>query len=384
MGTYSFAFSLYMLLSTFCLFGLRSSTTKYTGQFLQSTVARSASIKAAMAVATTASLLITGMIFLCSQAGWGGQNLLDSTNIFLALPFRALNEVMLGYINGLRQMKHFGVIRALRWILIIAFLSLNIILGNPVGIGLFSFFLAELIILVYFVCAYRTELFGSHSKIGSWIGEHLKFGSKIFLTDAVNQLNTRLPIILLGVFLTKSDVGIFSFAATIAAGLLMIPGTVALNFNPIIANLWQRDKRQLRQYIDRVRKWTMIATLPLFGMSTLIYPLLIRYVMKGDDYNNSIPVFYIIIAGQISITLMNWASGLLAMTGYPGEKLKARSVILGCNMLMCIVLIRLYGVLGAAVATTIANIMWAFAISALIRKKLGINLLRHSKHDQSV
>ena len=69
---------------------------------------------------------------------------------------------------------------------------------------------------------YNTSSFGISYISKSWLIEHLNFGVKGFLSGALAEVNTRVDVILLGLYTNFTIVGIYTFAATFAEGFSQI------------------------------------------------------------------------------------------------------------------------------------------------------------------
>ena len=140
LGIYNLTFSLYILLSTLSIFGLKASVLKHTAQFNKHPSKRDSSLTAALISTTTISLFIclTYIILI-------NRNIIQShsgffINILIALPLFSINEVFFGYINGIREMKLYAITRTLRWVLIFFGIGINAIFNYTFGRLFYSYF----------------------------------------------------------------------------------------------------------------------------------------------------------------------------------------------------------------------------------------------------
>jgi O-antigen/teichoic acid export membrane protein len=92
----------------------------------------------------------------------------------------------------------------------------------------------------------------------------------------------------------------------------------------------------------------------------------------GPEYMRGFPLLFVLVAGVVARASVGPAESLLTMSGH--EKLCAGvyALTLALNVALAIVLIPLLGLWGAALATAIAMVFEAAALSFTVWRKLGI------------
>ena len=174
-------------------------------------------------------------------------------------------------------------------------------------------------------------------------------------------------ILMLGYFLSAKDVGVFSIAAKIALLSTLILSSFNTIFAPMISDLYnQKEALLLSNLFVTVTKWIFSLSLPLFLITIFLSkPILSIF---GNEFVAGSVALIILSFGQ----LVNSATGpvglLIVMSGRPLLELFTNVAVFVLNICLNYFLIPKYGVLGAAVATTIS-------ISVVNLIRLGMVLL---------
>jgi O-antigen/teichoic acid export membrane protein len=159
---------------------------------------------------------------------------------------------------------------------------------------------------------------------------------------------------LVAIFLPSSSVGIYQAAAQ--ASLLFVVILTALNsaFSPRIADLSEkRDYKDLEVHFRVVTKWGLYVSLPLYLVVIFLPSDLMSFVYGPQFVPGAIPLA-ILSSGQV-INLATGAVGLLlVMNDQVRRWTLIASLMLATNVVMGLVLIPRYGLVGAAVSTSLA------------------------------
>lgn len=379
LGVFNQALAVYMIAILFTVFGINTSVLKYSAEFKENREklkdVLSSSMVMVLVISTTLTLLLYGVLFLAGKY-LKNQPLVNALNvILLALPFFSLNKILVALLNGLRRMKLFAIIPALRWIIIIGFAVVSIFWGKPLSFVLYGFVLAECFLFLLLLWLNRHFLSLPDSSLRDWWKTHLVFGSKTFFAVALNDLNRRIDILMVGFFLTNEAAGLYSFGATAARGFLLIGQVLRGNFNPIASNLWANNKiDKLKEYTEKLQKNLTIYLVPLLTVSALAYPFLVRVLMKDSIYMDTWVYFLVLLIGVGIMLRFNWSSGMLMMANFLDETLKVGTITLFINIIGNILLIPAVGIIGAALATSLTYLIRIFFLRYYIKTCMGIKL----------
>ena len=232
-----------------------------------------------------------------------------------------------------------------------------------------------MILLMVFVF-YYSKYFSIKYTQSEWYKTHLIFGSKSVLLGFLSETNNKIDVFLISFFLSNYYVGIYSFAAEIAKGFLIIGSVVQLNVNPLVSDLWERENiSALQKYTWRISKMMLLLMGTVLLSVAVIYPFFVKLFMTDINYLESIPVFYILLPGILMLGIYNFAGGYLSMANFLNVALKNLIIIIIFTVVSCTIFIHFLGFYGAALSTSSTFILTALLIHNFVKNKMGIGLI---------
>src|SRR5262245_37573580 len=158
--------------------------------------------------------------------------------ILPGLWFFSLNKLLLNVINGLRHMRTFAIAQAARYLLAMALLLGFVLFGVGSDKLTLTVTLSEAALFMALV-VYVARLYPlSHRLFDRVVArDQLVFGLRGMWGNAFTELNTRVDVIILGIFTTDRVVGIYTLAAMIFEGLFQCLIVLRNVFNPRVALL---------------------------------------------------------------------------------------------------------------------------------------------------
>ena len=177
--------------------------------------------------------------------------LLDSKSVGIGMKyiipgifFFSINKVLIyGIINGFNRMISFSIYQSLRYILILTSLVLCVIYkiqGNKITLIFTASEFILFIILLSDISLYIS--WWDKNLLNKWVKKHLKYGIKCLIGGMLIELNTRVDIIMIGIFMSDEKVGIYSFAALFAEGFYQLLIVLQNILNPIMARQFSESK----------------------------------------------------------------------------------------------------------------------------------------------
>ncbi len=366
LGVFSQVFALYAILSQFAAGGLYFSVLKFVSEFAQNRELCSKIISAALALTAILALIVCFLSFILrTQIA----NLLESPDVavglLVVLPgvwFFAMNKVMLFAVNGLREMRAFAIFQSLRYVFIISFVLVGAILSVQ-GVYLpLAFTGSEAILFVCLLVYLFREYPFSWAALGSeWIKTHLIFGLKAFPSGLLLDVNLRVDILMVGYFMSDSLVGIYSLAAMLAQGFLQLPVAVLVNMNPKLTQLI--TTKQFEQLSVIVKRTKQIVYLMMFIVVVIgigLFPFLVNILVDNEQFQVAWPIFIILVLGIFigsGYAPFRW---ILNQAGYPGFFTLFITALVITNIVLNAIFIPIWGLYGAAIATSTALIASIF------------------------
>jgi O-antigen/teichoic acid export membrane protein len=131
-----------------------------------------------------------------------------------------------------------------------------------------------------------------------------------------------------------------------------------------------RDKKELQNRITSATRWTFWMTVPAVCLTFAAgYPLLYLF---GPEFVSGITIMAVLGLGLIARSSVGQASELLIVLGHQYANLAVSSGGLAFNIVFSIYLIPIYGILGAAIATSITFTLRAMALTIITKKLTGL------------
>lgn len=205
----------------------------------------------------------------------------------------------------------------------------------------------------------------------------LGFGVQIFGANAINMINYQADIILIGYFLTAIDVGYYAVAVGLSKFFWLIPQAIQTITYPATSEYWANNNQSsLQIMIDKSMKYSTCILLPI-GLMVWLFAEEIIILIFGDSFIYAVLSLQILLIGTvINGVLGRSIGGTLAGIGraYLVPKIAACSATI--NLIFNFILIPVFGIAGAAIATafsiSITSIINLFFISKYAYIKFDI------------
>lgn len=380
LGIFNQVFAIYILASQFAVGGIQFSALKYVSQYATRRDICNPLISAAVGITILLSLVSCAIVlWLSNFIGFSLGSPDVSTGLIFVLPgigCFAVNKVLMAVINGYRHMRAYAIFQALRYILILFFLGIALILGFP-GEKLALILSGSEITLLIFLAIYTLRLFSpiAPDKWEDWASRHITFGAKAFTGGALLEINSRVDILLLGVFTSDYAVGIYSLAAIVVEGIAQISVALRTNINPLITSMHFNDRNdELCNTIRSGVKLFYIASIIIFMLACIAYPFFVKTFTGNEDFLAGWPPFCILILGFTLSSGYSPFKMLLNQTGYPAQQSIMVSAIVLSNVVLNGLLIPFLGMYGAAIGTATMFILSALYLKLMVRRYLHMNI----------
>lgn len=182
--------------------------------------------------------------------------------------------------------------------------------------------------------------------------EVYSFSTAVFGVALLEFLMSQTDKLLLGVYLDPRWVGIYGIAVGIVAFVPIVLQSVNQIFGPTIADLHSRGETQvLGRLYQTLTKWIIGLTVPL----ALVIMLFSAPLMKlfGAEFEVGWPVLVIGSVGQLVNCGVGSVGLLLLMSGNQRRLIKVQASMAAVAVVSNLVLIPLWGMIGAAVAAAL-------------------------------
>lgn len=192
-----------------------------------------------------------------------------------------------------------------------------------------------------------------------------------FLAGA-QVINTQTDIVMLGVFTTSQDVGIYRVAVQGAHLAVFSLAAINMSIAPYISRLHASgDAVRLQRMATWSARVVLLVAVPVVSVFILFGGPILAFVF-GNDYRDGHFALAILCAGQLVNAGMGSVGLLLNMTGHEWVTAKGFAAAAVANIGLNLALIPFWGMNGAAVATAVTLATWNALLCWQVWRKLGI------------
>ena len=384
LGVFNLAYAIYVIASQVAVSGVHYSVLRLAAHLSDSPEERRFMLWAAIALSGSLGLAWGAAVYLAAplfEALFGSPasaRAISLTGFGLAL--FPLNKVLISYINGLRHMRAFALLQATRYLLVMAWVIGVAASTLPFEYAALAFIVAEgtttLAAALYLQVA---GLLTPRPVEKRWVLEHLSFGFRSLPSGMFLELNTRVDVIVIGIFLTDREVGIYSFAAMLVDGLYHVLAMIRVNMNPILVAGRRTDSwTESRRLLGVARRYLLPVAFALSAAIVVGYLVVVNYVLSSSDLAEGIWPLVILLASLSLVSAYVPFDNLLMVSGYPGHQTLQNLGVVFINIALNIALVPVIGIVGAAIGTAASYLAGFIALMYLASRLLGWNLLTNT------
>lgn len=310
-----------------------------------------------------------------AQLAFQKENLPSALEILaLALPFLVLYAVCAGGLQGLRQIRAKVFIeRIAHPLLFSAMLLAGGYFFRSLPFVLVCFWVAALAVFLMSAFWFRRQL-SSLPKAESPLTPHWRelrsFSMPVMFMNLLGYFVLQSDIIVMGVFRSFEEVGIYAVASRLAQGVSLPTDALGVSLAPSFSVLvGQGDGEGLKRLFHASTRWLFLLGCGV-GMGLIFAGQLVLHLF-GKDFGEGFVVLCVLAAGQMFSASLGANGTLITMTGHPKVNL-ANSLCMGLgNLGLMILLVPRYGALGAATAAAssfmIVNVARALEIWFILK-----------------
>lgn len=357
-GLYALALLLPRTISTVVQMGQSAVNGTFPGLYPDRRKSLFAQVVFLSAVSST-----VGVIALVAYMFWlpwpkGRFESLSNTTVYLgvALLFaEVFANMMRDLARGCGHVKSTSLVEAGVAILqCVGFLVVLVVFGGDVSSALVVTIISALILLAF--CTLRVREYASlNPKRLSWslLKESLAFGAVITLSTTAIFLVSQISLYIMNYMnISLADIGIFAVAVNLASELGVIPDSVARAYLPRLSN----DLSARAQQTPKVYRLTLLACCIMSLGVIAASPFLLR-LLYGPDFSGAIVPFLLLVPGVLFFGSTRVLGIYFWAKKKPQYGLISNWTALVVTTLVCIIFVRFYGILGAAVGKASGQIV---------------------------
>ncbi len=291
-----------------------------------------------------------------------GENLFAGVNFLIfsiSIPIFIFNKVLFAVLNADKKFHLYFFLNNLRPILI--FVILIILYLNKINITI-VFFICEIIILLINLVFYKKfNILIKINMIDFLLVKKIVIFNFLSLPHSLLSYSfLRIDIIVLSFFVDLKTLGFYSFSAMIIEGIYQLLTMMRDRVNPELSNSLTIKTYRIRSYLKKILLNVLIFVFIFTIVYFVFFPLFSYFSNK--DFLLSKNIFCIISIGLFIFSFSSVMEHIFLMNNKPVYQ--SAYIIFGnlLNITLNIILINIFGVYGAAIATSISYTLLSFVI----------------------
>lgn len=201
-----------------------------------------------------------------------------------------------------------------------------------------------------------------------WISAGMTF----VLAMAAVSLIERLDTIMLGTLVGAEAAGIYSVASRLALTVALANTSVLALLAPALARqAAARDREGLQRTATTAVALALLLSLAVAAVLGGASPWLLPAF--GRDFEAAAAPLAILLAGQVAVAACGSAGGLLALAGHNRALIVTALAAVILDMALCLLLVPVFGPVGAAWATVATLLAQALALAVQVWRSMGVD-----------
>jgi O-antigen/teichoic acid export membrane protein len=288
--------------------------------------------------------------------------------ILLAVPFSITPIYFRHILLAKFRVKEFNLFNILQSALLLGGSAVILLLLNK---GVFSLVLLSILISMVmfgfsFLRVNRLAEIRFRLKRGL-LKESLRYGIKVHLANLFTFLHYRSDIFLVSYFIGATQVGFYSIAVGIAEMVWMIPSSIQTILFPVVASSGPGESKETTGTL--LRHTLLVTLLACVGLA--VFGRWAIVILYGSAFLPSFMPLLILLPGIMAVSLTSISAAYLAGIGKPIFAMYASLASLGLNIGLNLLFIPEWGIVGAALATSISYSLGFFIVFFFFLKLSG-------------
>jgi stage V sporulation protein B len=289
------------------------------------------------------------------------------------VPVTFLNWTTHGQLQGMLLFGRYNLLNVLSKVAeALCIVILLGVLSLGVSGGLIAYAVASVVMVLG---ALRPLLASGRPRLQAWLMRAmLRYGARVQVGSIFQTVTSRLDLVILQFFRPLSEVGYYAVAQIIAEVALQLAGAFQSSIMPLASRYAGHQERQSAASADSARHYGILAGAGLLVVA-VAGPLVIRF-LYGSKFAAAIVPMLVLLPGIWLLGMGGVIQGDLSGRGMPGTASKLAGLAAGVTIVLDLALIPLLGVIGAALASSIAYAAYGVASLIALRRVSGISLRR--------
>jgi O-antigen/teichoic acid export membrane protein len=287
---------------------------------------------------------------------------------FVSLPINLLLAYGQGILRGLYKIGQLNVSLLLQCVSYVALLVVLLVLMDEGVVGAIVAYLISYGLMAIYVLAYIASRSGLRAKIDTGLlTNSLRFGLKEHVGTVAQRLNLRIDMFFITAHWGPEYVGFYAISVALAELVWYVPDSIGIVMFPKISSLDKPTADRFAPIVCRTGLFVaLVCSLALASVSAFAVRL-----MYGEAFLPSVKPLLLLLPGVLFLTVGKILTKYTSGIGKPQYNTYASLASFVTTIALLAVLVPRYHMIGAAVATSIAYLVFAATILVLFVRESG-------------
>jgi O-antigen/teichoic acid export membrane protein len=272
--------------------------------------------------------------------------------VMLGLPISLVTSFLSSLLLGQQRMMAYNLVLLINVLTNLAFQIISSMLYAGVSGAIIAWLASNFLGLILALWYLRTDFNLRVKPLVPVIRPALSYGARSYTANLLTFFNLRLDSFLVNAFKGAAEVGQYTSSVTFAEFLWYIPNAVSSALFPKVSSV---DKDTANRITPQACRQTLlivfVAAIAFSGVGGFLIVLL-----YGQAYRPAVLPFLLLLPGMIGVTVAKIISADLSGRGKPQIGAYTAGITIFVTVILDIVLIPLYSISGAAIASSVAYI----------------------------
>ena len=380
LGLFSMAIMLAGIIELIAAFGIDSALTKYVAEYKgKEQKEKLYSLFSSAFITILIIGIITSLALFVFSNTFASIFNMPSLSLLLKIyalvfPFSLIYGIIISFFNGIREMRYHAFFSILQASLALSFILVFLMIGLRVEgavLGIVFAIIVTVSVAMVIMKRFVRFTFSDYKKSTKMLAS---FGSRLIGANMIAQVYYYIDTLMIGYFLTSTDVGYYAVAISLSRFFWLVPRAMATVAYPAISEYWaKKDIQAINKLVDKSTKYSA-CILVFAGMSVILFAKDVITFLFTSEFLPAVLPLTILIIGTVTSGILRSIGGIFASAGKVDLVLKMSPIAPTADILLNIALIPIYGIIGAATATTAAYVLSVGISLYFLKKALAIKL----------
>jgi O-antigen/teichoic acid export membrane protein len=292
---------------------------------------------------------------------------------------QSFTDLFYSAFRAFERMHYDATMKVLRMFILSLFIFVIMIKNQSIVIIASLFVATEAIILFISLIIFMKKISSLSIELDSKFSKNLLKKSSFFgLSLVFSMFLLFIDSVMIQNFRGSAEVGIYTAAFNILLGITFIPLMFSNAVYPVFSRYFIDDKSLLKFAFRKSYEYILILGLPI-SIGIFVYASNIKNLIYGTGYSETIIAFKV-LSFFVFLSFITLIPGtVLSAINKQRSRMFIQGTIAGVNIIFNLILIPIYGFVGAGIATVLSEILFFILYFYFVRKYgFGFKIVRSS------